>query len=260
MDYLLICGLSLVIALISLFSGFGLGTVLMPFFAIFFPLPLAIIATAVVHLVNNLFKASLVGKFANWPVVVKFGIPAAFAALLGAYLMSAIAYWPIVATYELLHHEFNITALNLAVGGLLIISSMVELTPRFSSLSFPPKYIPLGGALSGLCGGISGQQGMLRAAFLIKSGISKEAFIGTSAVCSIIVDTVRLLIYGGAIYSEALAFPPGLKGMVIGASLSAFLGSYMGSRWIDKVAFKTVQILVGAMLLILGFAIALGII
>jgi hypothetical protein len=33
---------------LTLFSGFGLGTVLMPAFAVFFPVPTAIAATAVV--------------------------------------------------------------------------------------------------------------------------------------------------------------------------------------------------------------------
>ena len=46
---------------LTLFSGFGLGTVLMPVFAVLFPLPVAIAATAVVHLANNVFKLLLVG-------------------------------------------------------------------------------------------------------------------------------------------------------------------------------------------------------
>jgi len=39
-----------------LLSGFGLGTLLLPVFALFFPLPVAIAATALVHLANNFFK------------------------------------------------------------------------------------------------------------------------------------------------------------------------------------------------------------
>ncbi|MBM4056021.1 MAG: sulfite exporter TauE/SafE family protein, partial [Planctomycetes bacterium] len=38
MVYLVICTVSLVVSALTLFSGFGLGTLLMPAFALFFPL------------------------------------------------------------------------------------------------------------------------------------------------------------------------------------------------------------------------------
>ena len=59
--------------------GFGLGTLLMPAFALFLPVPVAVAATAVVHLANNLFKLVLVGWKAGWTVVVRFALPAAAA-------------------------------------------------------------------------------------------------------------------------------------------------------------------------------------
>ncbi len=81
MDYALITLTSLVVSGLTLFSGFGLGTLLMPAFALFFPVPTAIAATAVVHLANNLFKLGLVGRQADWRVVARFSLPAALAAL-----------------------------------------------------------------------------------------------------------------------------------------------------------------------------------
>jgi uncharacterized membrane protein YfcA len=62
LEYVLITLIALVVSGLTLFSGFGLGTVLMPAFAVFFPVPTAIAATAVVHLANNLFKVVLVSK------------------------------------------------------------------------------------------------------------------------------------------------------------------------------------------------------
>ncbi|MDH1575424.1 hypothetical protein [Pseudomonas sp. GD03746] len=56
----------------------------MPVFALFFPLQLAIAATAVVHFANNLFKLGLMAQQTDWSVVVKFSLPAAFTATLGA--------------------------------------------------------------------------------------------------------------------------------------------------------------------------------
>ena len=65
MEYAVICTVAIVVSALTLFSGFGLGTLLMPAFALFFPINVAVAATAVVHLVNNLFKLLLVGKHAE---------------------------------------------------------------------------------------------------------------------------------------------------------------------------------------------------
>jgi len=78
-DYVLITLTSLFVSGLTLFSGFGLGTLLTPAFAVFFPVPTAIATTAVVHLSNNLFKLALVGKQADWRVVARFSLPAALA-------------------------------------------------------------------------------------------------------------------------------------------------------------------------------------
>ena len=81
------------VSLLTLFSGFGLGTLLTPIFALFFPLEVAVGATAVVHLANNLFKLVLLGRFAAWPAVWRFGLPAIPAALLGAILLTSLVGW-----------------------------------------------------------------------------------------------------------------------------------------------------------------------
>jgi len=61
---------------LTLFSGFGLGTLLLPVFALFFPLEIAVTLTAMVHLLNNALKLVLLGRHANLPVVFRFGAPA----------------------------------------------------------------------------------------------------------------------------------------------------------------------------------------
>lgn len=260
-EYLAICLTSFLVSIIALFSGFGLGTVLMPVFAIFFPIPVAIASTAVVHLLNSIFKAALVGKMAKWNVVLQFGIPAAFMSAAGAYLLNWLASWQPIANYQLMNHEFQMTTIGLSIGTLIVLSSLFELIPQFSRLSFPPSLIPIGGALSGFFGGISGHQGILRSAFLIKSGLNAKEFIGTSVICSLVVDIVRVIVYGWAIYSENFTtLPREIRWILIAASLSAFLGSYIGARFIHKITFQTLQIIVGSMLLILGVGIAIGMI
>lgn len=95
MELVLIGAAAVLAAGLTLFSGFGLGTILMPVFALFFPVPLALAATAVVHLANNLFKLGLMARRADWRVVLRFGAPAAFAAFAGAGLLSLFHAYPV---------------------------------------------------------------------------------------------------------------------------------------------------------------------
>lgn len=61
MEIIIISLTAFLVAILTFFSGFGLGTILTPVFMIFFPVDLAIALTGVVHFFNNIFKLVLVG-------------------------------------------------------------------------------------------------------------------------------------------------------------------------------------------------------
>lgn len=259
MEYLIICIATFFIAILNLLTGFGLGTVLLPVFTIFFPLTLAIAAMSIVHLLTSLYETCLVGKYANRKIVVKFGIPALFAALIGAYLLSLFSNFKPLFSYKFHALDFNITIIGLIVGMMIFFSSLFVLMPKLKAFSVPTKYIPIGGLLSGLFGGLTGYQGAIRSAFLIKSELNKEQFIGTSVICSIIVDLARLLIYGFFLYRGQFGELQKISLLLTAVCLVAFVGVYISSKLMLKVTYKSIQILVGSMLFLLGFAIILGI-
>ncbi len=259
MEILMICLVAALASGLTLFSGFGLGTILTPFFALFFPIPTAVAMTAVVHLSNNLFKIGLVGRNADWRVVLRFGAAAALAAIAGASLLALFADLPPLGRYVLGGHEHEITPVKTAIGLLIAAFALLELWPRFAGMSFHPRWMPLGGALSGFFGGLSGNQGAFRAAFLIKAGLSKEAFVGTSAACAVLVDAVRLLVYGAAFHSGGWAALQGEEGtLVIAATLAAFAGAWLGKRLLRKVSLRFVQLLVAGMMALIGGGLAVG--
>ena len=262
MEYVVIGAVALGVSALTLFSGFGLGTLLMPAFALFFPLPVAVAATAVVHLANNLFKVALVGRAADRRVVLMFAVPAALAAFGGALLLETMSHAPPIAAYALGGRMCEITPVKLVIAGLIIGFALLDLAPRFERLSFPAKFIPLGGALSGFFGGLSGHQGALRTAFLIRAGLSKEAFIGTMVVSAVVVDITRLAVYGWGVLGGAFpsAAPNGhTAGALIAVGCAAaFLGSFIGTRLVGKVTMRTILVLVGIMLLLLGGALGSG--
>jgi len=250
-------------AALTLFSGFGLGTLLLPVFALFFPLPVAVAATAVVHLANNLFKVVLLGKHARADVVLRFGIPAAATALLGAALLGRLAGLQPVTTWTAGGHSHAMTPLGLVLGGLIALFALLELLPVFAPLAFGARWIPLGGLLSGFFGGLSGQQGALRAAFLSRAGLSRDAFLGSSVTCAVIVDCARLFVYGITFYRAHFVAVAGLhdrRGLVVAATLAACVGSFVGTRLVRKVTLRTLQRCVGAGLLLVALAIGAGLV
>ena len=143
-------------AILTFFSGFGLGTILMPVFAIFFPVEIAIALTGVVHFSNNLFKMTLVGKRADREVLIKFGIPAVLASFAGAWLLLRITRMPSLHEYQLGDHNFEITPVKLIIAVLLITFSLLEVLPSVKNIQFNRNKLALGGFLSGFFGGLTG--------------------------------------------------------------------------------------------------------
>jgi uncharacterized membrane protein YfcA len=148
--------------------------------------------------------------------------------------------------------------IKLIVGSLIIAFASIELIPRLSNMTFDRKYLFHGGLLSGFIGGLSGNQGALRSAFLIKSGLSKEAFIGTGTVSAVIIDAARLLVYGVTFHTSRTSELNDIWGLVAAATLAAFLGSFIGARLIKKITFTVIQIIVGAMMILAGIGMATG--
>lgn len=258
MELVLIGFAALVTSGLTLFSGFGLGTILMPVFALFFPLPLAIAATAVVHFANNLFKLGLMARQADWPVVVKFSLPAAIAAVVGAASLTYFDHLPAVWQYSMAGLNFEVTPVKAVIGSLIVVFALLELSPRFQALAFPPRWLPFGGALSGFFGGLSGNQGALRSAFLLKAGLSKEAFVATGVVSAVIVDAVRLVVYGTAMLSGQFSQIQGVVLPVAVGAICAFIGSFMGKQVLQRVTLRTVQLIVAMAMLGIGASLILG--
>ena len=243
--------------MLTFFSGLGLGSILMPVFAIFFPVDLAIALTGVVHFLNNLFKLSLVGWKADRQAVIRFGVPAFLAAIAGAYVLVQVSDLKPIYEYTIGNKVYSITPVKLTIAVLLIFFALMEVMPSFKNLQFGKDKLFIGGLLSGFFGGLSGHQGALRSAFLIKSNLSKEAFIATGIVIACIVDISRLGVYytrfSGGMLKENLT-------LILAATLSAFAGAYLGNRLLKKVTMRTVQLIVTVMLVALSLALGVGIV
>lgn len=256
-EIIIICLAAFLTSVLTFFSGFGLGTILMPVFALFFPIDIAIALTGVVHFANNLFKMALVGKMADKQVLIRFGIPAIAASFLGAWLLIKITVLPTIFRYELWGKEFEVTPVKLIIAILLLFFSMFEFLPRFQKIQFSGNKLIAGGVLSGFFGGLVGIQGALRSAFLIKSGLSKEAYIATGVIIASLVDFSRLSVYASRFTSSNLHENLTL---LISATSAAIAGAFIGNKLLKKITLHSVQVVVTIMLVLISIAMGSGLI
>lgn len=257
MEIAIISLAAFVTAILTFFSGFGLGTILTPVFALFFPIDLAIALTGVVHFFNNLFKLGLVGKSADKVVLLRFGLPAVVAAFLGAWVLLNITEMQPLYSYSIGEKTFLVTPVKFIIAILLIFFALIDLIPFFDKLQFGKEKLPLGGVLSGFFGGLSGHQGALRSAFLIKAGLTKEGFIATAVVIACFIDFTRLAVYATRFTQSGLIDNLTL---VSSATLAAIVGAYIGKRLLKKVTLRFIQRLVAVLLIGISLALGMGVV
>lgn len=257
MTLLVVGSVAFLASALTFLSGFGLGTLLMPVFALFMPLERAVAATGVVHFLNGLFKFALVGRRADWRIVARFGLPALIASLLGAWWLVQLSSQPPLFSWTLGGRVLHVTTARLLIGGLLLAFVLIEWVPRWKALAFPPALIPLGGVLSGLAGGVSGMQGALRSAFLARAGLSRDAFIATGVAIACLIDVSRLAVYARNVRAHGADLDMRLLLVAIAA---AFAGALVGRRYLERMTMEAVRHVIAVLLLVVAVAMGIGLI
>lgn len=262
MDHISVALVAFLASILTLYSGFGLGTVLLPVFAMFFPVEVAVAATAVVHAANNVFKIAAVGRHADWALVRRFGIPAIAAAVVGASLLGLVSTAPRQLAWSFFGLDATLTPVGLILGVLMVGFALFELLPALRRLEFGRDHLVAGGLLSGFFGGLSGHQGALRSAFLVKLGLDTPVFVGSTALISFMVDAMRIAVYAATFFLLGKGSPIGSTEapLMATAIVAAFAGVFLGSRYVAKVTMETVQLIAGTLLLIIGLGVAVGLI
>lgn len=246
----------------AFFTGFGLGTLLMPAFLFFFPLEIAISMTALVHLVSNVARFGMMRQYADRRLLIEFGIPSVIFAAVGAWALSTFSHvrFPLYI-YSWGSQIFVITASSFIIGLVVVLFSLLELIPGTNKISLPRAFLSLGGALSGFFGGLSGHQGALRSLFLLRLKLKTEVFIGTTTVIACAVDLVRIFFYSKEFSFELIRNRSVPFTLTLGIALIAALsGNIVAKRLLPRTAGLVVKKLISVVILIFGFALCAGLI
>lgn len=258
MDIVLVALVAAAASALTLFSGFGLGTLLLPAFALFFPAPLAVAATGIVHLANNLFKGALLRKGVDWRTVARFGLPAVPAAIAGAWVLTLLGETARLFSWDAFGQRFGPTGASLTVGSVMMLFAVLEFQAWFQRLKAPERLLPVGGLVTGFFGGLTGQQGALRSIFLLRSRLSPEHFIATGVLIAILIDVSRLMTYARGFRAIDVSGREGV--LVVAATLSAMIGAFVATRFLRKMTIGGVRRAVAGLLLAIGAAMAAGLV
>jgi uncharacterized membrane protein YfcA len=191
-------------------AGFGIGSLLTPLLAASFGTATAVAAVAIPHAAATALRCWRLRANIDWTVVRSFGLLSAAGGLIGA----------------LLYTRFSNAALTLTLGLLLLSTTVATIVDLPSRVRVSGAVVSVLGLLSGLFGGLAGNQGGLRAAAMLSLSLSPLRYVATATATAMLVDLVRTPIYvwrAGGVLSSLIA-PLGI------ATIGVLIGTLLGER------------------------------
>jgi uncharacterized membrane protein YfcA len=229
---LLLVTIGFVAGAIASVSGFGIGSLLTPVLALRVGTKLAVAAVSIPHLAATALRFGILRKHVDRRLLLSFGLMSAAGGLVGA----------------LLHTYADSPPLTIVFGGLLIFTGVMGLTGLSQRLRFRGWMGWLAGAVSGMLGGLVGNQGGIRSAAMLGFDVPRHAFVATATAVGLIVDGARLPVYLATEGKEIA----GLWPFLVAATVGAIAGTVAGERLLRRIPEPFYRQLVAALVLALG--------
>lgn len=213
-------------------SGFGIGSLLTPLLMLSMPTAHAVAVLAIPHAVATTIRWLRLRPDVDRPTFRQFGIASAAGGLAGAALQSQLAS----------------PVLTIVLASLLVLAGSTELARRRVPLPATPAWRLAGGMLSGLFGGLVGNQGGIRAAALLGFELRPRQIVATATAAALLVDAARVPIY---VLSSGSVIA-GASRVWIVASAGVVLGTFLGVPVLSRIPESIYRRLVGGLLFVLG--------
>jgi uncharacterized membrane protein YfcA len=213
-------------------AGFGVGSVLTPVFALRVDTRLAVAAVSIPHLAATSLRLWMMRRHVDWRLLRGFGLASAAGGLGGALLQSRL----------------RSRTLDLVLGGLLLLAGLSELSGLARRARLRGKGAWAAGALSGVFGGLVGNQGGIRSAALLGFDVPRDAFVATATAIALAVDLARMPVY---LVTERTRLAA-VAGPVAVATAGAIGGTLVGARLLGRIPEGVFRRVVAVLLLALG--------
>ena len=213
-------------------SGFGIGSLLTPLVALRVGTPVAVAVIALPHAVATALRCWRLRDAINGVVLRRFGVVSAVGALVGALLQAPL----------------GAQRLTGVLGALLILTGLAALTGWNARLHPHGATAFALGAVSGLFGGLAGNQGGVRSAAMLGFDLEARTFVATATATGLLVDAARLPVYLWRDGAVVLA----LSAVVFIATVGVVVGTMAGERMLGGLPVATFRRFIGAIILIVG--------
>jgi uncharacterized membrane protein YfcA len=217
---------------VAAISGFGIGSLLTPVLASHVGTKVAVAAVSIPHLIGTAVRFAKLRAHVDGPAFRRFGILSAAGGLLGA----------------LINARVSAPVLSVVLGILLVFAGMSGLLSFAERMRFGRKTAWIAGALSGLFGGLVGNQGGIRSAALMGFDLPKERFVATATAVALVVDAARMPVYVWTEWRELVALWP----FVLGAVAGVLIGTLGGVRLLRKIPERVFRPAVSLLIVALG--------
>jgi len=258
MELLFLALLGAAASAITIVSGFGLNTVLVPAFAVLFPLPLAIAAVALVHLIASALRLVIFRAHINRTIALQFVPWAILGGIAGALILELLGAVPVIATYPLFGVTKSVTAVKVVVGVTIAALSLYELRRGAEASGMSAIGVSAGALASGFFGGLSGNQGAIRSTVLIRAGLTPLGFAATGALAAIAIDLTRLVVYGTAGSISNILADDAIREAIGAATVGAIVGALVGRQLLATMSSERLHLVVGWSLVAGGVLIGTG--
>jgi uncharacterized membrane protein YfcA len=223
---------------VAAITGFGIGSLLTPALAVSVGTKLAVAAAAIPHVAATSLRLWLLRAAVDRRVLLTFGVPSAAGGLIGAAIQAVAP---------------NVV-LSAVLGVLLVFAGVLELSGLSGRLQFPDRWSTVAGVLSGLFGGLVGNQGGIRSAALLRLGLSREALVATATASALLVDAARVPVYLVASGGQLLEMWP-----LIGAlTVAVIVGTIVGAPILRRIPEPLFRRLLALLLILLGLGLIAG--
>jgi uncharacterized membrane protein YfcA len=215
-------------------SGFGIGSLLTPLLMLSMPTAHAVAVLAIPHALATAIRWVRLRHDVHRPTFRQFGIASAAGGLAGAALQSQLAS----------------PVLTFVLASLLILAGTTELLRLRVPLPETRFWRLSGGILSGLFGGLVGNQGGIRAAALLGFQLQPRQLVATATASALLVDAARVPIY----VLTAGSVIAGATRIWLIVSVGVTIGTLVGVPVLGRIPDSMYRRMVGGLLLALGFS------
>ena len=212
--------------------GFGIGSLLTPLVAVRAGAQLAVAAVSIPHVFATALRFWKLRTHVDRGVLVRFGVTSAAGGLTGA----------------LLHSYATNRVLAIVIGALLLFVAVSELTGLAARMRFGGAAAWIAGGISGLFGGLVGNQGGIRSAALLGFDLNRRAFVATATAIGLVVDCARMPVY----FATQAAAIARIWPLVLIATLGTLVGTVAGVRVLRGIPERAFRRIVALILLVLG--------